>query len=173
MSLHSKFGAGKGKALKGGVNDMVMTPPPVARAIVASLPIQPTDSLLDPFRGDGAFYNSFPASNSKDWCEIQEGRDFFDYHAHVDWIISNPPYSIFDEVLTHSFVIADNVVLLVPLSKVVSSLRRIRQIKDYGGVPTVHIVSASRCGFPFGFPACAIHMKRGYTGATQITEGEL
>lgn len=168
--LTDKFGKGKGKALKGGTNDLVMTPPHIAQHIVQSLPIAPDDILLDPFRGEGAFYDAFPHANPKDWCEITMGRDFFNYTTPVDWIISNPPYSCFDEVLTHSFELAANVVLLVPLSKVVSSMRRIRLIRQYGGVPSITLMSASRCGFPFGFPVAVIHMQKNYKGKTEIKE---
>lgn len=106
----------------------------------------------------------------KDWCEIDKGRDFFDYKDKVDWIISNPPYSILDEVLEHSFEIADNIVYLVPLSKIFTSLGRIRKILNYGNIREIHILSSSKCGFPFGFPACAIWLQKGYYGDTKIKE---
>lgn len=124
--------------------------------------------LLDPFKGTGNFYNNFPKNLEKDCCEIKENKDFFEYNKKVDWIISNPPYSIFDKVLEHSFEIADNIVYLVPLSKVVSSMNRIRKIEQYGGVPYIYILSASKCNFPFGFPACAIYIKKNYKGITKI-----
>lgn len=67
------------------------------------------DVLLDPFLGKGAFYNRFPATNVKDWDEIEKGRDFFERKEErsVDWIVSNPPYStgrgrLFERVLRHS-----------------------------------------------------------------------
>lgn len=146
--------------------DKVYTPTTIAKLIIDKF--QPTGKILDAFKGNGAFYDNYPEELEKDWCEIDEGKDFFEYKEHVDWIITNPPYSIYDEVMEHSFEIADNIVYLVPLSKVVSSLGRIKKIFEYGGVPYIYIIGASRCGFPFGFPACAIHMKRGYKGATAI-----
>jgi len=45
---------------------------------------------------------------------------------------------------------------------------RIRKIYNYGGIPYIYILSASRCNFPFGFPACAIYLKRNYKGDTRI-----
>lgn len=166
--ITKSFGSGKCLNTGNKPNDIIMTPLPIAKQIIDAFDIQ--GKVLDPFKGEGAFYNQL--SGDKEWCEITEGRDFFDYSDHVDWIISNPPYSIFDEVLTHSFEIADNIVYLVPLSKVVSSFKRVRAIEDYGGVPYIYIISASKCGFPFGFPACAIHIKRGYTGETKIVVDE-
>ena len=38
--------------------------------------IEESDILLDPFNGDGAFYNKFPDINTKFWCEIEKGVDF-------------------------------------------------------------------------------------------------
>ena len=158
---------GKGKFLNGNKpNDDISTPVEISKMIIDMFDIQGT--ILDPFKGNGSFYNQYPNNVVKDWCEIKDGKDFFNYHKKVDWIISNPPYSILDEVLEHSFEIADNIVYLVPLSKIVSSMGRIREIKEYGGVPFIYILSASKCGFPFGFPACAIYFKRNYKEDTKI-----
>ena len=146
--------------------DKVYTPENIAKLIINKFNL--SGKVLDPFKGQGAFYNSYPETVKKDWCEIDEGKDFFEYKEHVDWIVSNPPYSIYDEVMNHSFEIADNIVYLVPLNKIVSSLGRVKKIQEFGGVPYIYIIGASRCGFPFGFPCCAIYVKRGYTGETKI-----
>lgn len=146
--------------------DKVYTPENIAKLIISKFNL--SGKVLDPFKGQGAFYNNYPETVKKDWCEIDEGKDFFEYKEHVDWIISNPPYSIYDEVMNHSFEIADNIVYLVPLNKIVSSLGRVKKIKEFGGVPYIYIIGASRCGFPFGFPCCAIYVKRGYKGETKI-----
>jgi hypothetical protein len=146
--------------------DKVYTPSHIAKLIINKFPL--SGKVLDAFKGKGAFYNNYPEGVEKDWCEIDEGKDFFEYNEHVDWIITNPPYSIYDEVMEHSMEIADNIVYLVPLNKVVSSLGRIKKLIEFGGVPYIYIIGASRCGFPFGFPACAIHAQRGYTGETKI-----
>ena len=166
--IHKTFG--KGKCLNGNTpNDDIMTPVEISKSIIDMLDLYDLDGLvLDPFKGNGSFYNQFPAYVEKDWCEITEGKDFFEYSNHVDWIISNPPYSILDEVLQHSFEIADNIVYLVPLFKIVSSMGRIRSISNYGGVPYIYILSASNCKFPFGFPACVVYFKRDYEGSTKI-----
>lgn len=146
--------------------DKVYTPENIAKLIINKFNL--SGKVLDPFKGQGAFYHNYPETVKKDWCEIDEGKDFFEYKEHVDWIISNPPYSIYDEVMNHSFEIADNIVYLVPLNKIVSSLGRVKKIQEFGGVPYIYIIGASRCGFPFGFPCCAIYVKRGYTGETKI-----
>ena len=168
MALNEKFGRGKGKITGNNPNDLVYTPRPIAKAIINLFGLN--GIVLDAFRGGGAFYDQLPPDVDRDWCEIKDGKDFFDYNKKVDWIVSNPPYSILDEVFEHSFEIAENVVYLLPLSKVFTSMGRIRRILEYGNIKEIHILSASKCGFPFGFPACAIWIKRNYLGETKIAE---
>lgn len=150
-------------------NDKCMTPPDIAEMLIGLLPIKRGQTLLDPFKGKGAFYNHFPDGTIVSWCEIDEGSDFFACQAKFDWLISNPPYSIFDAVLDHSFEIANNVAYLVPLSKIFSSMGRIRKWQAYGNIKAIWILSASKCGFPFGFPAAFVWWQKGYKGETKIT----
>jgi len=145
-------------------NDVIFTPDKIAKLIVEMH--KPSGKILEPCSGEGAFLRYLPTA---DWCEITKGRDFFDYKDKVDWIITNPPYSNFDKFLNHSFELAENVIFLVPVAKVLKSWGTIQKIKQYGGIVSIWLVPASRCGFPFGFPAGAFHFKRNYTGATQFT----
>lgn len=169
MTLHEKFGSGtKDTTPDLKPNDMVMTPEKIAKEMIGFYEIPRGAAVLDPCRGDGAFYDNYPADCMKASCEITEGRDFFDWNMPVDWIITNPPYSIFEDFLKHALTVSQNVCFLIPLAKLVSSLRRINMVMDYGGIVSMRIIGASKCGFPFGFPAAAIHMKRGYEGETDI-----
>lgn len=157
-----------GKNYNYNPNDNIMTPRHIAKRIIDNLPIGALDKVLDPFRGTGAFYDQFPETLcGKDWCEITDGRDFFDYTDKVQWIVSNPPYSQFTEVMQHSYEIADNIVYLIPLNKIVSSWGRCLDLEKYGGVRKLWIFPAGKANFPFGFPACAVWIQRGYKG--QIT----
>ena len=164
--ITKEFGRGKGLYTNRKPNDNVRTPEDISKLAIDLFDLE--GKILDPFMGEGSFYNQFPEWLENDWCEIDRGRDFFEYNEKVDWIISNPPYSILDEVLKHSFEIADNIVYLVPLSKVVSSMKRVRAINEYGGVPFIYILASSKCGFNFGFPSCIIHIKKNYKGDTKI-----
>lgn len=167
--IHESFG--KGKCLNGNKpNDKIYTPAKIAKTIIDKInnKFNISGKVLDAFSVDNIFYDNYPSEIDKDWCEIDKDRDFFCYDEKIDWIITNPPYSIFERVLDHSFEIAENIVYLVPLSKVVSSMGRIRQIEKFGGVPYIYILGASKCGFPFGFPCCAIYIKKGYKGTTEI-----
>jgi len=72
------------------------TPIQLCKDLIARISIEPTDRLLEPFAGGGAFYDNFPAENPKDWCEITRGRDFFEYDKKCDIIITNPPFFTMD-----------------------------------------------------------------------------
>jgi len=146
-------------------NDVVFTPDKIAREIVGMFDIK--GKVLEPASGEGAFLRYLPKNT--EWCEITKDKDFFDYNNKVDWIVTNPPYSNFDRFLQHSFELADNVVFLVPVAKVFKSWGTIQRVKQYGGIVSIWWVPATRCGFPFGFPAGAFYFKRDYKGATQFS----
>ena len=65
----------------------------------------PDKVIYDAFYGTGNYYNQlkerFP-NNQIEYTEISLGSDFFDFNKKVDYIISNPPYSIIDKVLEKS-----------------------------------------------------------------------
>lgn len=159
---------GKDKDYK--VNDDIMTPEHIAKMLIGKIKpfIKEKDSLYDPFKGKGSFFNNFPKQNLSWWSEIKEGKDFFDCDGKVDWIISNPPYSKFTEVMKKSYEVADNICYLIPLNKIVSSWGRVLDMETYGGVVKIWILQASKCGFPFGFPACFCWIKRGYKGSIDV-----
>ena len=87
--------------------DLVMTPEYLAKDIIEHF--QPSGLVLDPARGTGAFYDNIDGlyPHTKDWCELAEGRDFLDYKRDVDWIITNPPWSMMQQFLWHGMEIAD------------------------------------------------------------------
>jgi hypothetical protein len=70
------------------------TPPEAAKDLLAKIAFDPTDTLYEPFRGEGSFYDNFPEANPKDWSEIKQGRDYKDYTGSYDWVISNPPFRL-------------------------------------------------------------------------------
>jgi len=146
--------------------DSVMTPPEIAKIIVRHF--SPKGKILEPAKGTGNIYRLL---KNADWCEIYEGRDFFDNNKKYDWIITNPPYSIYDKFLTHCFEIADNVVLLVPIAKAFKSMSIEKIVKNYGGLKEILILgSGTKCGFAFGFPTGCLYYKKGYTGKIKLTQ---
>ena len=146
-------------------SDIVYTPEWAAKDIIDWF--KPIGTILEPCRGGGAFFNNFPPGAEKHWCEIQDGKDFLLWNAHVDWIITNPPYSMLKEFLDHSYSVADNIVFLFPLSSFfrngsIMNLSKkrgwIKHIRNYGG--------GGQLGFPMGNPIGAFHFQKNYTGPT-------
>jgi len=67
------------------------TPPDVAAWCVEHMKIPPGAAVLDPARGEGAFYGLL--GDGAEWCEINEGVDFFDRVERIDYIATNPPFA--------------------------------------------------------------------------------
>jgi len=145
-------------------NDVVFTPDWLARQICQMFPIE--GKVLEPCKGEGAFLKYLPPDT--DWCEIADGKNFYDYETKVDWLVTNPPYSDYNRFLEHSFKLADNIVLLVPVAKMFKSMGTLTTILKYGGFVSIHALPASKAGFPFGFPCAVYYLKRGYVGQTKI-----
>jgi hypothetical protein len=72
------------------------TPPECAKECIARVPLVAGDRVLEPFRGEGAFYDNLPDFVKKNWCEITRGRDFKDHDEDYDWVITNPPFRLKD-----------------------------------------------------------------------------
>lgn len=148
--------------------DVVYTKRETTRWIVKYF--KPRGVVLDPAAGMDAFYDEFP-NTEKYRCEIEDGLDFFDWTKKVDWIITNPPYSIYDDFLEHAFSIADNVVLFVPLAKAFKSNKVQKMVIEYGGLKEIiYMGGGGQHGFAFGFPVGCLYYKRGYAGPCKITE---
>jgi hypothetical protein len=148
--------------------DIVYTPESVSKHIVDFL--SPSGHCLDPCKGDGAFLKHMPEGS--DYCEIREGKDFFEYTNKVDWIIGNPPYSIFEQFLLHGFEIAENVSYLVPTNKVFQRQIIMDRISKWGGVKSIIVYGSGQLiDFPFGFSVGNFHFQKGYKGDTKILMG--
>lgn len=143
-------------------SDVVYTPDWVVEDVIGFF--NPRGLCLDPCRGNGAFFDQLPKKS--EWCEISEGKDFFAYSNRVDWIVSNPPYSIFSEWLQHSFKIASNIVYLIPTNKPFNSYSLMLKIRHYGGIPHIRHYGPGSI-FPaagIGFAISAVHFKKEYDG---------
>lgn len=149
-------------------NDVVFTPDWLAKQICSMFPVK--GKVLEPCKGEGAFLNHLPLNT--EWCEITEGRNYYDYNKKVDWIVTNPPYSDFNRFLEHSFNLADNIVILVPVAKMFKSMSTLHSIYQYGGFVEIHTLPSSKAGFPFGFPSAVYYLKRKYKGLTTIKQLE-
>jgi len=143
-------------------NDVVFTPDWLAKQICEMFPIK--GRVLEPCKGEGVFLKYLP--DNTEWCEIADGKNFYDYHKKVDWLVTNPPYSDYDRFLDHSFELADNIILLVPIAKMMKSMGTLKKIFSYGGIVSCHFLGGGQAGFPFGFPVGIYHLQRNYTSQT-------
>ena len=117
-------------------NDIFMTPPPLVITHIEYIKhlIQPTDKILEPFSGSGNYLKKIIETwpeNEVDNCEITLGKDFLEYEKEVDVIISNPPYSIIDDILKKSVELKPRVIsYLIALHNLTP--RRIEKLNDEG-----------------------------------------
>jgi len=147
-------------------NDVVQTPPDLAKKIVSYF--SPRGKILEPCRGKGNFFRFLPCA---EWCEISKGRDFMQYNNHVNWIVTNPPWSKITDFLKHSLDVSDNVVFLLTLNHLWTEAR-IRAIKERGcGIKTIICLKwpPKSSGFPrSGFQLGVVHIKKGWKGGIKF-----
>lgn len=149
---------------RAGGNDRIYTPSWVAYDMIDHF--KPIGKILEPCKGSGVFTDILDC----EWCEIDEGRDFFDYTDNVNWVISNPPYSVMRKFILHSFTIADNIVYLIPVWKIFNAFGLIKASHEYGGIKEIRWYgTGGKLGFPMGNAIGAVHWKRDYNGAMHET----
>jgi hypothetical protein len=148
------------------LGDVVYTPAWVVTDMIEQF--APCGRILDPCRGAGAFTDQLPSGTP--WCEIGEGRDFFDWDEPVDWVIGNPPYSLTRQWFRHSYGIADHLLYLVPLRNVFSGYGFLREIHEFGGIAAIRVYgTGGRLGFPMGNAVGAMHIVRAWVRATSMS----
>jgi len=72
----------------------IQTPIEVWKEILTKFPINENDIFFEPFKGEGNLYNQL-TSNKKEYCEIKEDKNIFDYNfvdSKVTTIYTNPPF---------------------------------------------------------------------------------
>jgi len=147
-------------------NDVVYTPPELAIAFVKHF--NPIGKGLDPCRGAGAFFNAF--NGEKEWCEISEGRDFYDYTEKVDYIMTNPPWGDMRHFLQHAYEISNDVYYLTTAAHCFTRAR-LRDMREAGfGIVEICGCDTPKKDFPSsGLLLAMTHWKRGYTGDIKLT----
>jgi hypothetical protein len=142
--------------------DIVMTPEWLAKEIIEHF--NPSGIILDPSRGEGAFYDNFNTEN-KDWCELGENKDFLIYNKKVDWIITNPPWSKMQEFLLHGMKVSDNIVYLTTINHYTTK-KRIRDMREYNfALKEIYCVPTPIKPWPqLGFQLAAVYTQRDWKG---------
>ncbi len=159
-------------------NDDVKTHPQLAKRIIDYFEPQfkPGSMLLEPCRGDGAFYDQFPDSFQKEWCEIDAGRDFLDCKLeHADWTITNFPWSgkVLRPLVRKAASISDNMVHLIRVHNILGTFARQRDYMEQGHQLKEIIIVPWKDAFinkaPEGFCLGVFHTQKNYVGDCKLT----
>lgn len=149
----------------GGGNQNIWTPDGLAKQIVDHF--QPTGRILEPCKGGGAFERAMPGC---DWCEISEGRDFFEIVGHWDWIVTNPPFRMVPRFLDKAMECSDNIVFLCWLVVFFTKARqRALMEAGFGMVEMLCVPTPPKPWPQSGFQVGATWIKRGYKGPVTIS----
>jgi len=70
------------------------TPEELAIKLINEVDLISFDSVLEPFRGEGSFYNNLPNNVIIYFIEIEDVIDYKEFENNVDWVISNPPFKL-------------------------------------------------------------------------------
>lgn len=169
IEVRSKRANGKRRLIPSKNNaeaDKVYTPRQLAAEILSQFSLH--GCVLDPSKGDGAFFDQFPAQVNACWCELECGVDFFAWDQKVDWVITNPPWSKFRAFLEHAMHVSDNVVFLAAFSHF-STKARVRDIRKAGFAMRKIIYVPTPADWPAsGFQLAAVWLQRGWSGACEI-----
>lgn len=146
-------------------NDIFYTPENLAKYLIEYY--KPKGKILDPARGNGAFYKFLP--DGSDWCEIEEGKNFFLYQDKVDWIITNPPFSKLSMYMEKSFKISKHVVYLINVAALFTKYR-IKLINNSGfGIVEIHFVRQPETFTQCGRIPGGVYFRKGYSGKVKFS----
>ena len=111
-------------------NDIFITPLDLAKKHIDLINYNENDIWLDPCKNTGNYYNQFP-TDKKDWCEILDGKDFFEYNKPVDIIIQNPPYSMMNKWIEQNIKLNPRIIsMLISIGNLTT--KRIETLENAG-----------------------------------------
>lgn len=123
-------------------NDKIYTPKPIALKMIEMCDLNKNDYVLDPSYGEGVFFNNFPEFVKKDFCEIEQGKDFFECNTRYTAVIGNPPYSLWDKWLEHTMKLTDKFCYLFGVLNFTD--KRVNKILKNGfGITKIHLLKVS------------------------------
>ena len=151
------------------VRDLVMTPLDLAEAMIGHFADRMEGSMLDPARGQGAFYDRIPVHLARHWCESAEGRDFLDWTQPVDWVMTNPPWSKLRDFTRHAMKVAPNIVWLAPLTNLTTKAR-LRDMDEAGfGIAELVLLDTPKEWPQSGFQLVAAWLRKGHEGGWSVS----
>lgn len=138
-------------------SDYVQTPEWCAKDMIRHF--NPTGKILDPCRGKNKVFHNLL---NCEFAEIEEGIDFFQISEKYDWIIGNPPYSIFNKWIKHSYTIGKEIVYLLPTFKVFNALSLVRMYFRKGHIKHIRLYDTGNAiEWSRSRPICAVHFSVG------------
>lgn len=144
--------------------DNIYTPDDTAKLIVDRY--KPSGKVLEPCAGEGAFLKVLPKDT--EWCEIEKGRNFFEYKQKVDWIVTNPPFSKLRKFLIHSMEISQNVVFLINLPGLFTvAIMKAIYVHKFG-IKEILLLRQPTTFPQTGRQSAAVFLKKGYSGHVNI-----
>ena len=150
-------------------NDCFMTDLNLCKYIVEHF--NPKGLVLEPCKGSGNFVKALRINgNNVIWCEIEEGKDFFDFNEKVDWIITNPPYSKMRKFIQKSMEVSDNIVFLTTINHLWLKAR-LRDIKEANfGIKEILLFNTPK-NFPqSGFQIGCFYLQKGWNGDIKFSD---
>jgi len=146
-------------------NDVIYTPSWVVDDMINFF--KPTGLVLDPCRGQGQFSDKISDCL---WCEISEGRNFYDFDHKVGTVIGNPPYSDIRKFVLHAMSISDRVIFLIPVWKAFNAIGLMRAVDAWGGVSHIRTYGGGgKLGFPMGNAVGAVEWTKGTQSGTKYS----
>lgn len=134
--------------------EMIQTPIEVWEYILNIFPIQSDRIFFEPFKGDGNLYNLINCE--KEWCELMQGKDIFDYdfkNSNVTTLWTNPPFkSIITNKNNIRSTIAKNCVFYF-LEKFMTELPKLNEIgflinaKSFQSLTPKRLTKLNKLGF--------------------------
>jgi len=155
--------------------DCVQTPIEYAQLIVKHF--NPKGDILEPCKGNGVFLKVLKGYIQKghtlEWCEIIEGKDFFNFNKKVDWIITNPPYSKMRKFIQKSMEVSDNIVFLTTINHLWLKARLRDIFEKKFGIKEIIIFDTPKTFPQSGFQIGCFHLQRNYVGNIKFDRLEI
>lgn len=152
-------------------DDVVMTPIDLAERLVKHF--KPKGKGLEPCCGSG---NILRFLDNADWCEIEKGRDFFEYNEKVDYIFTNPAWSKIRPFLQHSMELANDIYFLFTINHLWTKAR-LKDIQEQGfGIVEICLFDTPKEFPQSGFQCGMVHIRKNHKdNVIKITrlEGDL
>lgn len=146
--------------------DSVYTP--VSLALSLAKELRPSGVILEPCEGSGAFSQALEPFGTVITLEKDRGDDFGFWSEHVDWVITNPPWSNFRVFLSHALEVSDNVAFLATVNHWWTK-RRVSDVQRAG----FGYRSLLLCDWPVEWPSSGfqlgmMHIAKGYQGPLHV-----